>query len=137
MKKIPMAPGKIPAGLRGLAQWMEAQRKAELVLGVLVKHGVITTAEVANFLEEATGTLLGDNFWSSVKAGAKAHSSNEKAKELSGQRQEILFAWLDKNISRYKNLDKVAQAAVLKNIVPWGFDQIRRNITEYRRRKNS
>ena len=80
MKKPPAATEKIPAGLRGLAQWMEAKRKAELVMGVLLKNGVITSADVANFLEESACTLLGDNFWQRVAAGAKAHSSNEKAK---------------------------------------------------------
>jgi len=135
VKKIPTAPEKNLVGLRGLAQRMEAQRKAELVLGVLVKHGVITTADTANFLDEATRTLLEDNFWEGVKAGAKAHSSNEKAIELSGQRQEKLFAWLDKNLAKYKNLDRVAEAAQLNSVVPWGVHQIRRKITEYRKQR--
>ena len=137
MKKIPMTPEKIPAGLRGLAQWMEAQRKAELVLGVLVKKGVIAAADLINFSEESTRVLLEDKFWDGIKAGAKAHSSNQVAMKLADQRKAQLFVWLDQNLKKYATLDLAADAAELLKVVPLGRHQIRRHITAYCKQKNT
>ena len=137
MKKIPMAPETNPAGLKGLAQWMEAQRKAELVLGVLVKEGVITPADLIKFSEESTRVLLEDKVWDGIKAGAKAHSSNQAAIQLAEQRKAKLFEWLDQNLKKYEKLDMVADAAVLLEVVPLGWHQIRRHITAYCKQKNT
>ena len=137
MKKIPMALEKFPAGLKSLAHLMEAKRKAELVLGVLVKEGVITPADLIKFSEESTRVLLEDKVWDGIKAGANAHSSNQVSMKLAEQRKAKLFVWLDQNLKKYEKLDMAADAAKLLEVVPLGWHQIRRHITAYCKQKNT
>jgi len=127
-------------GLKGLATWSEAQSKAAVVLDLLVKRGLITEADRASQLDDATAAVLKVRRWKSIFASSRAYSSNETSQKLSHATQDKLFAWLDKNYTKYaakfKNLDLVAEEACRLNVVPWGKYQIRRQITEYRKIRN-
>ena len=128
------------SGLKGLATWSEAQSKAAVVLDLLVERGLLTEAERASQLVDATRAVLNENRWKSIFASSRAHSSNDTSQSRSLAIQEKLFVWLDKNYAKYaakfKNLDLVAEEVCRLNVVPWGKYQIRRQITEYRKVKN-
>lgn len=127
------------SGLKGLATWSEAQSKAAVVLDLLVERGLLTEAERASQLVDATRAVLNENRWKSIFASSRAHSSNDTSQSRSLAIQEKLFAWLDKNYTKYaakfKDLDLVAEEVCRLNVVPWGKHQIRRQITEYRKRR--
>jgi len=128
------------SGLKGLADWSEAQSKAAAVLDLLVKRGRITEADRASQLDDATKAVLQERRWALIQARGRAHASNATSQSRSLAIQEKLFAWLDKNYTKYaakfNNLDLVAEEVCRLNVVPWGKHQIRRQITEYRKIKN-
>ena len=120
------------SGLKGLADWSEAQSKAAAVLDLLVKHGLITEADRVSQLDDATRAVLKERRWKSIFASSRAHSSNDTSQSRSLAIQEKLFTWLDKNYTKYaakfKELDLVAEEVCCLNVVPWGKHQIRRQI---------
>ena len=125
--------------LKGLADWSEAQSKAAAVLNLLVKRGLITETDRATQLDDATKAVLNERRWALIQTRGRAHASNDASQTRSLAIQEKLFAWLDKNYTKYaakfKDLDLVAEEVCRLNVVPWGKHQIRRQITEYRKRK--
>jgi len=118
-------------GIQSLAKWETARSRAAAVLDVLVANGSITEAVAKENLDAATRAVLDERRWEGIQAAAKAHSSNETAIELSAERKQRLFEWLDGHLNDYKTKEAAARAAESLSFLPLGYHQIRRHITEY------
>ena len=128
-------PKKNAEGVKKLAIWMAAESKAVAVLNILVENNTITE-DVKNLnLQACTNALLKEEKWKAIFASARAHSSNDSQIKSSQQKKEKLFKWLNLNLKNYKTLDEAAHDACENQVVHWGFDQIRRMITLYRKEK--
>ncbi len=122
-------------GIKKLAIWMAAESKAVAVLDILVENNTITADVKILNLKACTNALLKEEKWEAIFASARAHSSNDSQIKSSQQKKENLFKWLNLNLKNYKTLDEAAHDACENQVVHWGFDQIRRMITLYRKEK--
>jgi hypothetical protein len=122
-------------GIKKLAIWMAAESKAVAVLDILVENNTITADVKILNLKACTNALLKEEKWEAIFATARAHSSNDSQIKSSQQKKEKLFKWLNLNLKNYKTLDEAAHDACENQVVHWGFDQIRRMITLYRKEK--
>jgi hypothetical protein len=120
-------------GIKKLAIWMAAESKAVAVLDILVENNTITADVKILNLKACTNALLKEEKWEAIFATARAHSSNDSQIKSSQQKKEKLFKWLNLNLKNYKTLDEAAHDACENQVVHWGFDQIRRMITLYRK----
>lgn len=130
-------PKKNAEGIKKLANWMAAESKAVAVLDILVENNTITANVKILNLKACTNALLKLEKWEAIFASARAHSSNDSQIKSSQQKKEKLFKWLNLNLKNYKTLDDAAHDACENQVVDWGFDQIRKMITLYRKEKSN
>ena len=126
---------KIPkSGLRELAIFSEAERRALAVLDLLLIRGVITLEQRNEHLADATNAVLREQYWVRVNAKANAHTSNEKAKETAEEKRATLFKWLSNHLHHRRNGEDAARLAEKDSVVPgWKHDKILKEITAFRK----
>ena len=130
-------PKKNAEGVKKLAIWMAAESKAVAVLNILVENNTITE-DVKNLnLQACTTAILNEEKWETIFASGRAYASNDIQKKSSLENKIKLFQWLDLNLKNHKTLDDAAHEACENQIVPLGFDQIRKMITLYLKEKSN
>jgi hypothetical protein len=116
---------------------MAAESKAVAVLDILVENNTITE-DVKNLnLQACTTAILNEEKWETIFASGRAYASNDIQKKSSLEKKIKLFQWLDLNLKNHKTLDDAAYEACENQIVPLGFDQIRKMITLYLKEKSN
>ena len=88
-------------------------------------------------LQACTTAILNEEKWETIFASGRAYASNDIQKKTSLERKIKLFQWLDLNLKNHKTLDDAAYEACENQIVPLGFDQIRKMITLYLKEKSN
>jgi hypothetical protein len=124
----------LKSGLRELAIFSEAEKRALAVLNLLLVRGVITAEQRDEQLADATNAVLGEQLWVRIRAKANAHASNEKAKETAEEKRATLFEWLSNHLHHCKTGGAAARLAEKNRVVPgWKHDKILREITAFRK----
>jgi hypothetical protein len=122
------------AGLPVIGNWLEAQRRAQAVLDLLLIRGVITLEQRNEHLVDATNAVLGEQLWVRIRAIANANASNEKAKESAEKNRAILFEWLSNHLHHCRTGGDAARLAEKDRVVPgWKHDKILKEITAFRK----
>jgi hypothetical protein len=126
---------KIPKDwLPAYADSLEAERRALVVLDLLLVRGVITLEQRNEHLADATNAVLGEQYWVRVRAKANAMVSNQKATESAEKSRATLFEWLSNHLHHCRTGGDAARLAEKDRVVPgWKHDKILKEITAFRK----
>jgi len=113
--------------------FLEAERRALVVLDLLVVRGVITLEQRNEHLADATQAVLKDRYWVRVRAKANAMVSNEESVVIAETKKAAFNGWLKNHLHHYQTGEEAIDAAILDKVVAWGRHRMRREISAFRK----